>query len=306
MKIEYIKEFLVFAESATVSAASRQLHLTQPTLSNHIAALESELGTKLVYHGRDMRLTNAGRVFVDAGTDLISHYESFAHAVQEAGSGMGELNVLLNGSFTPILYRQWTRFVHIYLSRHPKATVHHANCGDATVWDALADGRYDCCVVPFVPLPQDAEHGIIFEDLGLGGSRIGLWVKKDSPLAKLDEVHWSDLQGYPHPMFSGAARLWNSCVRELYAQHGVELDWRPIPCDMIGAGRKFRDNEICTTDDVNPQAAEAIWPDWTVIPLADDDAVSRAYLAYRPDNDRTALRDMLEYLHSERQPDAIP
>lgn len=300
MDIEHIREFLVFAKAPSVSAAAKQLHLTQPTLSNHIASLENELDANLVHHGRQMSLTNAGRVFVDLGDALVKRYDSFASAVKEASSEYGELNVLLNASFAQGVYAHWAVFCHIYLSKHPKAAIHHANCNDANVSDALSDGRYDCCIVPYTVLPEDVERGIAFEELpGIGGDRLGIWIHKDNPLAKKGGVRWSDLQGCKHAMYTGTGRLWNSCVRQLFAEHGIEVEWRPIPGDMIGSGRMFREDEVGLTDDISPEKAEAIWPDWTIVPIVDEDAISRAFIAYQPGSISPALADLLSYLQDE-------
>lgn len=61
MNISYLEEFLTFSRYMNVSEAARQLHVAQPTLSNHIAALEKEFGCDLVARGKTMRLTPAGR-----------------------------------------------------------------------------------------------------------------------------------------------------------------------------------------------------------------------------------------------------
>ena len=40
----YLKEFLVIAEELNFSAAAKRLYTTRPTLSEHLAELEDELG----------------------------------------------------------------------------------------------------------------------------------------------------------------------------------------------------------------------------------------------------------------------
>ena len=48
----YLEEFLVIAEELNFSAAAKRLYTTRPTLSEHLAVLEDELGCKLVERGR--------------------------------------------------------------------------------------------------------------------------------------------------------------------------------------------------------------------------------------------------------------
>ncbi|MBY6067731.1 LysR family transcriptional regulator [Leisingera aquaemixtae] len=57
----HIRAFLATAETGSLSAAARQLGLTQPTLSRQVAALEAELGVLLFERlGRSLALTEAG------------------------------------------------------------------------------------------------------------------------------------------------------------------------------------------------------------------------------------------------------
>jgi DNA-binding transcriptional LysR family regulator len=57
-----LRAFLATAEAGSLSAAARQLGLTQPTLGRQVAALESELGLVLFQRtARSMQLTDAGR-----------------------------------------------------------------------------------------------------------------------------------------------------------------------------------------------------------------------------------------------------
>jgi len=57
----HIRAFMATAETGSLSAAARQLGLTQPTLSRQVAALEAELGVLLFERlGRTLALTEAG------------------------------------------------------------------------------------------------------------------------------------------------------------------------------------------------------------------------------------------------------
>ncbi len=57
-----LRGFLATAETGSLSAAARQLGLTQPTLGRQVAALEQELGLALFERrGRALHLTDAGR-----------------------------------------------------------------------------------------------------------------------------------------------------------------------------------------------------------------------------------------------------
>ncbi|CUH98858.1 LysR family transcriptional regulator [Leisingera aquaemixtae] len=70
----HIRAFLATAETGSLSAAARQLGLTQPTLSRQVAALEAELGVLLFERlGRALALTKAGH-------ELLSHSRKMGEA----------------------------------------------------------------------------------------------------------------------------------------------------------------------------------------------------------------------------------
>lgn len=65
MNTDYLREFTLLAQYASFSKAARALHISQPALSNHIAALEKEAGAILVDRSRqDISLTPLGRAWL--------------------------------------------------------------------------------------------------------------------------------------------------------------------------------------------------------------------------------------------------
>ena len=69
-----LRAFLAAAEAGSLSAAARQLGLSQPTLSRQVAAIESRLGVTLFERvGKTMQLTVAG-------LDLLEHARAMGAA----------------------------------------------------------------------------------------------------------------------------------------------------------------------------------------------------------------------------------
>lgn len=63
METTYLHEYVCVARLGSFTAAAGELHLTQSTLSKHIAVLEREYGVDLFVRERSgVRLTEAGRV----------------------------------------------------------------------------------------------------------------------------------------------------------------------------------------------------------------------------------------------------
>lgn len=74
MVLDGLHEFVVFSKHLNISAAARELNISQPTLSKHLSDFEREAGIKLIVHDRDLRLTPAGKIFLGEAGFLIHHY----------------------------------------------------------------------------------------------------------------------------------------------------------------------------------------------------------------------------------------
>ena len=65
MNLKEQRYVIALAKYQNISRAALELHLSQPALSTFLRKLEGELGTELFQRcGRELRLTEAGRIFV--------------------------------------------------------------------------------------------------------------------------------------------------------------------------------------------------------------------------------------------------
>lgn len=71
-----LRVFVTVADSSSFSEASRALGVSQPAVSQNIAALESAMGETLVIrsYGK-VELTAAGKIFYDYASRILSLYE---------------------------------------------------------------------------------------------------------------------------------------------------------------------------------------------------------------------------------------
>src|SRR4051794_28535604 len=76
--------FRAVAHERSFSAAARALNLTQPAVSQQVAALEREVGAKLLDRDNAMALTPAGEI-------LLAHADAIAERFELAGRQLAEL-----------------------------------------------------------------------------------------------------------------------------------------------------------------------------------------------------------------------
>lgn len=83
--------FLRVVEAGSLSAAARDLGISQPAVSQQVSALEAHLNVRLINRTtREMTLTEAGRTYRQKAQHIIE-------AVQEAGEAVGGLTANLAG-----------------------------------------------------------------------------------------------------------------------------------------------------------------------------------------------------------------
>ena len=107
MEIRHLRHFVVVAEEEHFGRASRRLSIVQPALTRQIHDLEQDLGVPLFARsGRNVRLTNAGRVFLQDARRVLAELDRAKDRAQLANRGQtGTLTVaFVNGmTDTPLL-----------------------------------------------------------------------------------------------------------------------------------------------------------------------------------------------------------
>ena len=95
MDIEYIREFVVLAKNLNFTKAARELFITQPGLSRHIASLEAELSVKLFTRGKKgAELTEIGIALQPNFEKIVELYDDALSKTSLLSSGfVGELKI---------------------------------------------------------------------------------------------------------------------------------------------------------------------------------------------------------------------
>lgn len=99
MNLRHIEAFIAVAEELHFGRAAKRLHIEQSPLSRRIGRLEADLGVTLLYRdGRVVRLTAAGRVFLeDARRVMLACEQAQARARNAAAGYHGTLRIGLAG-----------------------------------------------------------------------------------------------------------------------------------------------------------------------------------------------------------------
>ena len=104
MTLRQLQVFLAIAREKSFSRAAKSIHSSQPTMSEHVAELELELGKKVFFRrGREVTLTEAGRVLERYAASAILAVEGARQAVDDL-DGLGHGSLMIGASTTPGIY----------------------------------------------------------------------------------------------------------------------------------------------------------------------------------------------------------
>ncbi len=191
MEIRTLRYFLAVAREENMSRAAQMLHVTQPTLSKAMKALEDELGKKLFNrHSFSISLTEEGSLLRDRAEDIVmmaDKVESEFRSLDDITGGQ-----LYFGLAESYRIRLLARELRILKERYPALSYHITSGDTEQVTEKLDRGLLDFAVVCDEPDRRKYES-VVFPE----GDIWGLVLPAKSPLAQKDALTADDLAGLP-------------------------------------------------------------------------------------------------------------
>lgn len=191
MEIRTLRYFLAVAREENMTRAAETLHVTQPTLSKALKALEDELGKKLfTRHSFSIKLTDEGVLLRNRAEDLVSMADriekEFVSLDDITG---GDLYFGLAESYQ-ICYL--AREIHTFKQTYPGLRYHITSGDTEQVAEKLDKGLLDYVVLAESPDVAKYES-LVFPEADVWG----LVFPEDDPLAKKKAIRVDDLTGLP-------------------------------------------------------------------------------------------------------------
>ena len=191
MEIRTLRYFLAVAREENMTRAAEQLHVTQPTLSKTLKALEEELGKKLfTRHSFSIRLTDEGVLLRNRAEDLVSMADKIAQEfVTLDDITGGDIYLGLAESYQ---IRTLARAIKEFQRQYPELHYHITSGDTEQVTEKLDRGLLDFAVL--VETPDNTKYEtLIFPHADVWG----LVFPADDPLKKKKIITVDDLIGLP-------------------------------------------------------------------------------------------------------------
>ncbi|MEI2416613.1 LysR substrate-binding domain-containing protein [Orrella sp. JC864] len=167
MDLRQLRYYTRIVELESITAASQALHVAQPSLSQHVAKLEDELGTPLLVRGpTGARATEAGEILYRQAKAILRQLEDAKSAVQQGfDTPAGHVTVGLPTSTSRILAVPLLQAV----SRdYPEIQLELVEGATAELAEAVAQQKTDIAVAMEVrPRPGMRVTPILDEDVML-------------------------------------------------------------------------------------------------------------------------------------------
>jgi len=190
LNLDALKVFLTVAEHSNFSEAGRQLHLSQPAVSQIIQGLERQLGAQLFSRsGRAAQLTEAGQVLASMARELLTSAQRVEQTILSLqGEIVGEISIgcsTASGKYLlPGLIARFRR-------EYPQVRINVLVTSRESVISKLLTGETSLAVSSKQIEHNDLEYQDFFKD------DIALIVPADHRWAKFRHIYPDDLLDEP-------------------------------------------------------------------------------------------------------------
>lgn len=255
MELRQIRYFLQIAETSSFSEASRQLCVSQSTVSQQIKQLEDELGAELfVRDSHNVKLSDYGTQFLPYAKNIAEDVRSGVARIKDvSGLSVGTINIGATYTFCPLLGKTIEEF----MKEHKGISIKLTCASMEALMQMLEDGELDT-VLSYRP----SRHFDNIESHILFNSNLCVIARRDHPLAGKDKVRLVDLEKFPMALPSRGLQARNEFDRLLFGQNyrfDVRLEVNDLNMlldlvsrtDMITflSAATVKDNpEFCTID----------------------------------------------------------
>lgn len=191
MEIRTLRYFMAIAREENMTRAAEALHVTQPTLSKQMQALEAELGKKLFRrHSFSIELTEEGMLLRRRAEDLLSMADKITAEFAAMDDIIGG-NIYF-GCAESWQIRHLARMIRHFKLQYPEFHYHITSGDTEQVTEKLDRGLLDFAIIVEEP-DYEKYHVLRMPE----GDRWGLVMRADNALARKSVIHADDLRGLP-------------------------------------------------------------------------------------------------------------
>jgi DNA-binding transcriptional LysR family regulator len=188
MRTEQLEFFIEVVEQKSFSRAARKLYVSQPTITQQVAALERELGFRLLDRtSRGVTLTPAGSFFYQAADQELENLNSLIFKAKRISEDfaqsltIGYMDLIAEPLLLPIIQR--------FSAANPEAVLHLAQATPFELVKDLRNRSLNLALLARRDLPAD--NGFSF--VPLASAQASVVVSTKNPLSSRQTLSRADL-----------------------------------------------------------------------------------------------------------------
>lgn len=191
MDIRIMEYYLAVVREGNISAAAEALHVSQPALSRQIRDLEEELGVTLFERGsRRIKLTEEGMILRRRAEEMVRLMQMTESEISQAHQSLsGEIHIGAGESQAFHVLSQIAGEIH---REYPDVCFTVTSGDTEDLMDQLSNGLIDIALI-FTDYDRSLYQGIRLPER----DRLGVLMRRDSELAKKEQISSADLLGLP-------------------------------------------------------------------------------------------------------------
>lgn len=283
IELEQLRQLVAFAQYGTLSRAAEALHISQPSLSRTMQALEEELQANLFVRKKNRIVLNeTGQVAVEQAKQVLSAAKELTERVRLAERSRQSVSL---GSCAPVPIQDLKPLLkELYESVSVSAEL---NDSDDALVEGLRQGRYQIVVTHQAPLRVEGIFCFPYRE-----EHLSLLVPVGHPLAKLPVIRAADLAHQNLLLYSEIGFWTQICREKLPEAHFLFMNEWDAFGELVGLGAF----PCFVTDafDAGQQAEGKV-----VIPIADED-FQTAYYFLCLEKDREKFGELINRLQEKK------
>ena len=312
MQADYLREFTELVNHMSFTGAANALHMTQPTLSKHIRALEASLGLELVDRsGPRVALTECGSALVGYAYRAVEAQNEFNNAAAKLREAPpprlrvygrteeGHSTELLGFLVSLLGEKYGTGFLEVRSSCEASP--------EELLEQGAADLVFDSGTSEFPKPESPGGSSSLVKALLLGKVPLIALVDRRHPFAGHGWLPIKAFRDSTVLKFEGVYLQRSWChVEAAFARHGFTPRFRSFYCsnvaELLASCANLGSTVLFVGKNFAERIPQGIRPYCSVIEIEEADAAIPLHFLYREDNANPLLRELVEYLQSPAAP----
>lgn len=298
MEFHYLEEFVELARTLNFTQTAATFHLTQPTLSKHISALERDLDAQLLdRRPTGVSLTEEGFCFLDAATAIVERYEE---ARERLAAIKSREPVRVAGRFDDPVVTSLLSIASSGTQRHAPVSLVFSHDRSAAPFALLEGGEIDL-LIDLLPSQDELPNEVLCKPLVR--RRMFVVVTADHALARQSEARIEDLRDQTFIKLIGDNLQpgWHK-IASLCRARGFEPACRPLHVGSIIEGVSLLDRTCVLPYPGSSKELKYLEAAgrYRCLPVVDEDAVFILYAMYLAQNE-AKVTPLIEALDDVRE-----